>query len=57
MTFAAIQEISQQPSSLNSEYISRGTDEAEAEHWARLMNQPVEDDDMMINDLEEMGLR
>ncbi len=42
--------------SLDSEYISQGTDEAEAAHWAKVLGQPVDDVDF-TPDLEDMGLR
>lgn len=41
----------------NSEYVSQGTDEAEARHWAKLMSQPVDDNEVLVDDLEAMGLR
>ncbi len=43
--------------SLDSEYISQGTDEAEAAHWAKVLGQPAADDVDLTSDLEDMGLR
>lgn len=57
MTYATIQQTIPLVST-SEPYISTGTDEAEAKHWAEVMNQPVlMDDQDYANDLEEMGLR
>lgn len=56
MTYATLQ--SQSTSiSTSDQYISTGTDEAEAARWRELMNQSPVDESDYIDDLEGMGLR
>lgn len=53
MTYSALETVT--PLVSTSEYISQGTDEAEAEHWAKVNNVPL--DEALVDDLEAMGLR
>ena len=56
MTYATLQSQSTS-TSVSDQYVSTGTDEAEAARWRDLMNQPPVDDADYIDDLEGMGLR
>jgi hypothetical protein len=57
MTYATL-EAPVVSSTSNSDYISQGSDEAEAKHWAAVVGHPMEDDEQdYTGDLEAMGLR
>ena len=56
MTYQTLQSEAM-PVTLASEYISQGSDEAEARHWQSVIGAPVDDEIDYTGDLTDMGLR